>query len=457
MSNDDAERSIWNNPWVRTAGVLLVLGLLTVSFAMMDLEPDLSHVDVKVLSGSTSGNYHAVMERASEEAAKQSGSVENVSTRGSLDNVERLVASRSSCDVAFGMAQDGLPWPDEGLEVVARMPVSETVLFLGRDAASVHVVADLEGMTIGIGPEGSGTASLAAQLFASRGFGNLEVTLVHHPIAEQMRLVQSGALDLGVFVIAASASLIDTAIRDEGLQIASFEHARSIAEHLPIVRSEIMPAGYYDPFLVLPSEPRHVLVVDTLVLGNGCASRTETMGLLSVLEVVYPDIVPHNLQNPNKTGLPNDDAAQTYFANGGPDLLDRYAPWLANFIPLANLIQLAMVLSVGANLLTLWHKFRLWRIDALRVALERDTKELLGTNVPSDVRAVDAERLSGPEAIRALDRLIEGYVGHRALIRSHALSMLVPMGQELTYRHQEMLVEDRLAALRALRDRVGAQ
>ncbi|MBX2797933.1 MAG: hypothetical protein KTR31_09700 [Myxococcales bacterium] len=439
------------SPWIRVGIVASVLALLTVTFAILDLDPDLSHVDVAVLSGSPQGNYYAVVERAKAEAAEQNGTVDNVSTQGSLDNIERLAAATESCEASFALTQDGIPFPEEGLELLARLPESESVLFLGKEAASIGMVADLEGKRIGIGPEGSGTASLASALFASRGFQDLDVTLEHHAVADQMAMAERGELDLAMFVIVPNATYIDEAVRKKGLQIASFEHARSIAEHLPIVRSEVMPAGYYDPFLVVPPTSRHLLVVDTLLLGNGCSSRTETMGVMTLLETVYPEIIQHNLSIPNKTGLPENEAATTYFANGGPELLDLYAPWLANIIPLSNLIQLAMVISISMNLMTLGHKFRLWQIDANRNSLESRSADLLGTNVSDEIREMTAAEYR-PDSLAPLDELIDELDALRHRVRNQALSMLVPLGQEMSYRHQETLVEERLTALMALRD-----
>ncbi|MEO0601093.1 MAG: TAXI family TRAP transporter solute-binding subunit [Myxococcota bacterium] len=449
------QRNLLENPWLRGALVFAAFAALAVVFAVVDLDPDVGQIEVRVLSGSPTGNYHAVVDRLALEAERRDGAIENLTSRGSIDNLQRLSEASDSCDVRFALAQDGLPWPEDGnLHLVARLPESETVLFLGREADSVRVVADLAGRRIGIGPEGSGTDQLARQLFASRGLGELDVTLLNLPIDQQMSQLRSGALDLGVFVMVADADLIDRAVREEGLTIASFEHARSIAGRLPIVRSEVMPAGYYDPFLVLPAERRNVLVVDTLLLGNGCASRTETMGMLSLLETAFPDLVDHNNRIANQTGLPENDAAKTYFTNGGPELLDFYIPWLADVIPLSNLIQLSLAISVLLNLMTFGHKFRLWRIDALRVGLENRLQALFDTAVSEEVRDHPTEGFATPQRTD-LDHLIEDFDALRVTCRQQSLSWLVPMGQEMSYRHQETLIIERLTALNAFRDRLA--
>lgn len=62
--------------------------------------------------------------------------------------------------------QDGTPVPaDANVEVLGRLPESESLLLLGKRDRTFSSFADLRGASIGIGPEGSGTAFLMRQLF----------------------------------------------------------------------------------------------------------------------------------------------------------------------------------------------------------------------------------------------------------------------------------------------------
>src|SRR4051794_33523830 len=101
-------------------GVLLI-ALFALAIARLDLRPDLHHVKVSMLSGSPEGNYHAIVDRVAEAAARKRGRVANVSTEGSLDNLARLTAASRSCDAEFALVQAGLPWPEGKLELVAQL------------------------------------------------------------------------------------------------------------------------------------------------------------------------------------------------------------------------------------------------------------------------------------------------------------------------------------------------
>lgn len=88
-----------------------------------------------VLSGSAEGHYHAVVEQLVAGAAEQKGRVANVVTAGSVDNVARLEADAETDVPQFALVQAGLQWrAGTPLQVIARLPAAETVLFLGRDA-----------------------------------------------------------------------------------------------------------------------------------------------------------------------------------------------------------------------------------------------------------------------------------------------------------------------------------
>ena len=355
---------------MRRAALLIgALAVLAVVIAGIDLQPNLARVKVAILSGSEGGNYHAIVAQLSAEARSGRGQIGNVTTQGSIDNIERLSAARRTCHAHFALVQDGLEW-SPGFELVARLPRSESVFFLGRNADQIRALTDLRGFRIGIGPEGSGTARLARGLLEGRDLASLGLKLTHHLLDEQLSLLQSGALDLGVLVMDEDALMVENAVRDRGLAIFSLPQAEAIARRLPRVRTGHIAAGQYDPVRMLPPTDKTVLQVDTLMVGNGCASRSTTTGLLTLLARVFPDFLRRNKDTPNSTGLPLASASQSFFEDGGPDLATQHVPWAMDIMPLSNWIYAITAVSVLFNLMGLWSKFRLWRIDAHRVKAE---------------------------------------------------------------------------------------
>jgi TRAP-type uncharacterized transport system substrate-binding protein len=455
----EALRRLLRTPGMRRTA-LLIGGLLLLAFVFsrIDLQPNLARVNVAVLSGSEGGNYYAVVARLAAEARKNGGHIQNVISRGTVDNIERLAAARQECHIQFALAQDGLDWPS-GLELVARLPQSESVFFLGRDADRIRILADLRGLRIGIGPEGSGTARLARQVLESRDLAGLGIRLTHHDLDEQLSLLQRGDLDLGVLVMDQDASMIENAVRDRGLAILNFPEADVIARRLPRVRTGRIGAGQYDPIRMLPPTDKTVLEVDALVIGNGCARRSTTTGLLTLLARVFPDLLRRNQDTLNSTGLPLASASQHFLRGSGPDFATEHIPWAVDIMPLNNWLYAITAVSILMNLMGLWGRFRLSRIDAERVKAEGRLAALFRPGItaaeiarltPTPEHCSPRHRAEVSALIATLESLIDRC--HR-----EAASWRPDMGGEMPYRYQEQLMSELLNGLRGFRARVDEQ
>jgi hypothetical protein len=434
-------------------GAVLGLGLLAFH---LDVRHDMRRLKIAVLSGSVAGNYHRIVAQLSERAEKEHGKVRNVVSEGSGDNVTQLMAAAQGCQIAAALAQDGAalfgshaePRASTGLTLpvlLGRLPKAESVFFLGKNADQIADFAQLAGLKIGVGPEGSGGALIAQQLFALPEFRALGVELSQHALPEQLALAARGELDLALLVIDEDATLVTEAVLRQGLQLVGFRHADVIARRLPHLRTGRVGAGQFDAVTLLPKLDKRVLRVETLVLGNGCASRSETMDLLSLLARQFPEFARHNRDTPNTTGLALDPAAHDFFVRGSPELADEYLPWLVDVMPPANWVYVVMGVSLLFNAMNFGHRFRLWRIDAARVALESQLVSAFGGAATVADLARAAPDATRSEVVATVVAEIEQL---SAKSRKHSLSMLVPMGAEMTYRYQEELMHQILAVLR---------
>ncbi len=443
------------SPGMKLALLLCGLALLGLLVALVEPTPNLRHVRVGFLSGNERGNYYAVVDKLAAEAQRQKGQIRNLPSAGSVENLARLTAAKATCDIHFALVQDGMDWPkDNKLELVGRMVRPETLFFLGPAADKVTKPEDLRGARIGIGPVGSGTEQLVRRMIAP--FAELDLKLSTPTTDEQFAQLQRGELDLGAMVIDEDARLISEAVLQRKLQILSAPGTESLARRLPFTRIGHIEAGHYDLVHQLPPTDKDVLRVDTLIVGNGCASRSVTQGFITAVAGVYPSFVRHNRDTPNLTGLPTAPAARSYYDNDGPDLLGVYAPWAVDIMLTSSWIQFFFAISILFNAMGLMHRFRLWRIDVARVHIESEIPRMFGLGATvGDIEAMqptDAQRT--PEARAMLDATMErlGALSERS--RKQSLSMLVPMGQEMAYRYQEALMANLLHALRSFRARI---
>lgn len=433
--------------------VLVVVSILVaLVFSTVNFGAGLGHVDVKILSGSPGGNYSAVVDRLTARAAKRGGKIENVRTQGSVDNVSRLV---TGCDAHFALVQGGTPLPDEGadkLQLIGRLPRGETLFVIGRDASRLTKFADLKGMKIGLGPKGSGTDHLGRSVLEAEDLKPLGLQLSNHELTDQVESLTSGALDLGVFVLDEEAALIRTAIRDRKLQLVSLEQLDVIPTRVPVLSVGTIPAGRYDALAVIPERAHTVLRVDTLIIGNGCASRSVEIGVLRVLTEELPAFGA-----PEPRGALRRSGVAREFLAEGPGFADEYVPWLVDIMPLGNWFYIIMSISVLMNAMTLWHKVRLWRVDANRDKTFQIVREALGEQLtPAEILVLEpSAELRTPANRERIDVAIKNLDALRATTRKHENSMLVPLGAEWMYRYEEEQMEILLTALRAFRAKLG--
>jgi hypothetical protein len=339
--------------------------------------------------------------------------------------------------------------------LLGRLPKSESVFFLGKDADKRTSLASLAGARIGVGPKGSGVAGLAHRIFALEDLSRLGVVLEHHPVAEQLALAERGELDLAMVVIDEDALVIAGPIREGRLQIAPLANLDVVARRIPHLRTGRIGAGQYDAVKVVPAEDRRVLRVDTLVLANDCSGRSAMIDLLTLLAGRFPDFVRHNKETPNLTGLELSPTSKGFFDQGGPELADEFVPWLVDVMPPANWAYIVMAVSVLFNLMNFGHRFRLWRIDDARVKLETELATLfgLGATLADIQRTKIAGRFAEPGVHARVESLIRRFEALGTRSRRQSVSMLVPMGQEMAYRYQEGVINQTLAVLRTFRQR----
>jgi TRAP-type uncharacterized transport system substrate-binding protein len=436
--------------------VLLLVGTavaIAASASVFGIARDYGYLRASLLSGTPGGRYHALATSLAARADRGHGSVTVVPTAGSVENVSRLADRGKGCAPTFAFVQDGTPVPaDAQLEVLGRLPESESLLLLGKRGRAFSAFADLRGASIGIGPEGSGTAYLMRQLFEDPDLAALDVRLQHHQLPEQAELVAQGRLDLAAIVMGEDAEFIRTALRQYDLDIASPRELEGLVRRHPWLGLGSIPAGRYDLERPIPSVDKPVAKVDTLVVAGSCARRAERVALLMLLSAEFSGFVRGN--PPRSTGsattLPLAAEAREFFVAGEPEVADRYFPWLVNLMSPAYWVYLVMAITVLFNAMRGFSRFRLWRIDAAREKLKARLKQLAGSNFGRDQlppgRSQQAPADPGASATEISSQLTD----LRARCQRYTGSIVTPMGDEMFYRYQESLIDELAATLAAI-------
>jgi TRAP transporter TAXI family solute receptor len=147
----------------RNVGVLfmLILGVFILMFAAFLTTANAQDNTVRVCSGGEKGNYYWSVNAIAQQA-KGALSIENIATKGSWDNLDKL--AKGECDAAIVQADAWGVWnKDKGalnLDRVDSLYNEYVHMFCNRELG-FDSVTDLSGrkdLTIAIGENGSGTA-----------------------------------------------------------------------------------------------------------------------------------------------------------------------------------------------------------------------------------------------------------------------------------------------------------
>jgi len=448
--------------FVRFLLVLIAAAAVAAVAAGFGIAHGYGYLHASILTGSPSGQYYVLATRLADRAKREHGALTVVPTAGSIENVKRLVAGWGHCAEMFALIQDGTPVSDDaGLELLGRLPRPESLLLLGRQGHAFHTFADLHGTSIGIGPEGSGTAYLMHQLFEDSDLRGLDTHLTNHGLREQAELVAQGKLDLAAFVMPEETEFLYTVIRQYGLDIVSPEDLQGLIARYPWLSLGRIPAGRYDLVRAVPAADKQVARLSTLVIASQCAKRADRVALLMLLTAELPGFVRGNppSSTSSATVLPLAPSAHQFFLTGEPEIADRYFPWLVNLMSPAYWVYLFMAATILFNGMKAYSRFRLWRIDAAREKLATDIKQLVDPKLthaqireaPAEIVMAAVEKQSAAQSI--MDRLAE----LRARCQRQTNSFVTPMGDEMFYRYQQSLIDEATTTVGALLQRSKAQ
>jgi TRAP transporter TAXI family solute receptor len=156
---------------------------------------------VVIATGDTKGVYYQYAQAFATVAGRRLGGVRLLSTLGSVQNIQLLRQGRATFAIsASDAAADGLagrapfdaPVP---VRAVARL-YDDYIHVVVRADAPIHVLADLRGHRVSVGPDASGTALIADRILSTNGIDpHRDIQPAPLSLADSVTALEAGRID----------------------------------------------------------------------------------------------------------------------------------------------------------------------------------------------------------------------------------------------------------------------
>lgn len=342
-----------------TIGSILLLAGFWLAYQFVEPAPPTS---ISISTGSKEGAYYANALKYKKILEKQGITLNIETSAGAIENLERLTAGVT--DLAF--VQGGLTKDDTPFESLGSLYYEPVWVFYQR-AQAIGKLTDLVGKKVAIGPEGSGTRSLATLLLADNKLKTNNTAFIDHSGSVAADMLLTGKIDAALLIAPVSSPIIQQLVKAPSIELLSLQRADAYRRLHPFLSTITLPEGVVDLQQNIPSEDKKLLAPTANLLTHAEFHPALSILVLQAIQQVHKksDVFANTNQFPNANNLtaPISDVADRFYKKGPPFLM-RYLPfWTAIMID-RFIVMLIPLLALLIPLFKLLPPIYRWRISS---------------------------------------------------------------------------------------------
>lgn len=387
--------------------VLLVLGaaLAVLGFVVMSILALRPPPTLTLAAGSAGGGYYSIGERYRSALAADGLTLTLRETAGSAENAELLADPDSGVDAI--LLQGGVPLPEgTAAQTLAAVFLEPLWIFHAGAVPPNASLAELSGLRLAIGAEGSGTRKAVLTILARLDLALDAFEL--RPLGGQAAAdaLLAGEIDVAFFVAPAEAGYLRDLIASERTALVPLRYAGAIARLVDDVDLRVLPAAGLDYPERRPSADVAMLAMVGRLVARADMHPAHVNRLVVAAKDIHArsDILVDAGHFPRASDgqPPMGDQAAALVARG-PQISDRLLPyWMAAQINRVALLLLPLLLLVMPILRALPGLYT-WR---MRARIYRHYRDLLALEAEANAATDATTRESLTTRLDALEAAV---------------------------------------------------
>lgn len=376
---------------------------------------------IAITTGSQTGAYYAFANRYRAELAKSGIALDVLASKGSVENLARLGDETKRVDLA--LMQGGIADEHSAPNVMSYGRIFlEPVWIFHTLAPSSDRLSAFKGRRIAIGPEGSGTRKLAADLLHATGVDETNATLLALGSDAAAEALDKGEVDAAFFTLAPGSTLLSRLMLDSRINLMSLAQAEAYTRRFPYLSRVVLPAGAIDLAGNLPPSDVSLVAAQAALVARKDLHPALAWPLVDALKATHAagGMFQRVGQFPQgyDPEYPMSEDAERMYTSGMP-FFQRFLPfWLASLIE-RMVIMAVPIATVLLPLFKLGPMIYDWRIRsrlyywyAQLKGLDQRTGEGVLSNgaiaeLTAEVDQIEEAVSTIPVPLRYSDRLYE--------------------------------------------------
>jgi TRAP-type uncharacterized transport system substrate-binding protein len=351
---------------VLTAGLVLLIGL-AISLAMFGFFDAAAPSTLTITSGPDGSSFKRNAEQYRKILEKQGVTLKVLASEGSRDNLEKLINPKVAVDVGFVLGGEAKATAAAAENLQSLGSVAYQPLMVFYRGQPRHLLSGFKGLRLDIGPEGSGTNTLAHALLAANGIKPGDGTIYVDTAADDtVRALHDGRID-AFFAMSDStpSALIRQLLRSPDTHLFNFTQADGYTRRITYLNKLQLPKGSLDLGEDIPAEDVQLVGPTVeLVAREGLHPALSDLLLEAAREVhgraglykkrgEFPAPLEHEFRI-------SPDAAR-YYASGKSFLYRTFPFWVASLIArvIAVLVPVILVLVPAFRIVPALYRWRM--------------------------------------------------------------------------------------------------